>query len=435
MVLILFGAILLLCLAFHISILYALLAGLVLFSAYAKRRGFSWPELFKTILEGIRTVRKILITLLLVGMLTALWRACGTIPFIVNGAASVMHPSVFPVMTFLVNCGVSFLTGTAFGTAATMGTICAAMAGALGIDPVLTGGAVLSGVYFGDRCSPVSTCALLIADLTGTSLYHNIKRMFQSALVPFLAAAGVYLLTGLGTASSRDLPDLQSVLQSGFVLKWPALIPAAVILVFALLKVNTPLTMLAGIVSALPAASFLQGMPLSSLPRLLVFGYQPPDPALAAMLGGGGILSMLRVAAIIFLSACFSGIFHKTDILDSARRFIRRLSRVTTKFTATAVTAVITAMVSCNQTLAVILTEEVCTEIFPDHDDLARDLSDSAAVIAPLIPWTVACAMPLDTVGAPDTAVLFAFYLYFIPVWRIILSIRWKRQIRARSLS
>lgn len=50
-------------------------------------------------------------------------------------------------MTFLLNCGVSMLTGTAFGTAATMGTICVSVGMSMGMDPVLLGGAMLSGVF------------------------------------------------------------------------------------------------------------------------------------------------------------------------------------------------------------------------------------------------------------------------------------------------
>ena len=38
-------------------------------------------------------------------------------------------------MTFLLNCLVSVLTGTSFGTAATMGIVCATIASTLGIRP------------------------------------------------------------------------------------------------------------------------------------------------------------------------------------------------------------------------------------------------------------------------------------------------------------
>ena len=114
-------------------------------------------------LGGVKTVSGILLTFLVIGVLTAFWRASGTIPVIVCYASGLIRPSVFLLMSFLLNCGISFLTGTSFGTAATMGVICASMGSAMHISPVLTGGAVLSGAFFGDRCSPLSTSALLVA--------------------------------------------------------------------------------------------------------------------------------------------------------------------------------------------------------------------------------------------------------------------------------
>lgn len=79
--------------------------------------------------------------------------------------------------SFLLCSLVSFLTGTAFGTAATMGVICMTMAKSMNVSDVLAGGAILAGIYFGDRCSPVSTSALLVSELTKTDLYENLKGM------------------------------------------------------------------------------------------------------------------------------------------------------------------------------------------------------------------------------------------------------------------
>ena len=172
---------LILCLLLNASILYALAGGLLLFLLYGRRKGFGWGKLLRMALAGVKTVRNILITFLLIGVLTAFWRSAGTIPVIVCYAAKLIRPSVFLVMTFLLNAGVSVLTGTSFGTAATMGVICATMGGVMGVNVIFTGGAVLSGVFFGDRCSPVSTSALLVSELTKTNIFDNIRRMRTEA--------------------------------------------------------------------------------------------------------------------------------------------------------------------------------------------------------------------------------------------------------------
>lgn len=225
-----FCAALLLCVALGQSILYALAAGFVLFLLYGRRKGFAWSRLFRLALDGVLTVKNILITFLLIGMLTALWRQAGTIPVIVCFSARLIRPALFVVMAFLLNCLVSFLTGTSFGTAATMGVICAAIGSSLGLNQLLVGGAVLSGVYFGDRCSPVSTSALLVSELTRTDVFHNIRSMVRSALVPFLLSCGVYGLLGVLSRPAGEVMDLEALFAPAFSLSWLARVTAIVCL-------------------------------------------------------------------------------------------------------------------------------------------------------------------------------------------------------------
>lgn len=444
---------LLLCLMLNLSILYALTTGLILFWIYGKKQGFSWIELAHMALSGIKTVKNILITFLLIGMLTALWREAGTIPVIVCYATRLIRPSIFLLMTFLLNCLISVLTGTSFGTAATMGVICATMASTMQVSPMLVGGAVLSGAFFGDRCSPVSTSALLVAELTGTSIFQNIKRMLRSAVVPFLITCGIYLLIGLLSGTSGEVPDLQGLFRREFALHWSALLPAVVILVLSLLQVNVKIAMTASILTALPVCLFVQNTSVTELPALLLAGYQAADPEVGVMVNGGGILSMVRVAAIVCLSSSYSGIFQKTKLLTGIKNAIQRLGQQTTPFAALLCTSVVGGMISCNQTLTIILCKQLCggnadgsnltnrtnadaansscvPSLYPSTTQLALDLEDSAVVVAPLIPWSIAGAVPLASVGAPLSSMFFACFLYLLPMWRLIVSFIEKKRLR-----
>ena len=67
--LVLFCAILLASLVLKFSILWALLAGLVIFFSLAARKGFSPEEMFRMTVKGILTVKNILITFLLINHL------------------------------------------------------------------------------------------------------------------------------------------------------------------------------------------------------------------------------------------------------------------------------------------------------------------------------------------------------------------------------
>ena len=427
----LFCAALLLCVTLDLSILYALAFGLLLFLLYGRRKGFAWGELLRVALDGVKTVRNILITFVLIGVLTAFWRAGGTIPVIVCYATSLIRPSVFLLMTFLLNCAVSVLTGTSFGTGATMGVICAAMGTAMGVDIRLIGGAILSGVYFGDRCSPVSTSALLVADLTGTNIFDNIRRMLRSALIPFLLACAAYAALGAFSAHGGEALDLWALFGREFSLHGAALLPAAVILLLSLFRVNVKIAMGASILTAIPLCLMLQGVEPAELIRIALRGYRAVDAEVAPMVNGGGIASMLKVGGIVCLSSSYTGIFRKTGLLDGAKRAVGGLAAQSTPFAAMLVTSVLAGMIACNQTLTVMLTSQLCGELRKNDGDYALDLEDSAIVLAALIPWSIAGAVPLAAAGAPVSAMALACYLYFLPLWRLALSLR--ERIKAKK--
>ena len=422
MTLVLFCAALVVCVAMNWSILYALGVGLVIFLVYGRRRGYGWRELGKMCLDGVKTARNILITFLLIGVLTALWRASGTIPAIISYTVPFIRPSLFLVMTFLLNCLVSVLTGTSFGSAATMGVICATLGAAMEVPAALVGGAVLSGVYFGDRCSPVSTSALLVSELTQTSIFDNIRGMLRTAWVPFLVSCLVYLVVGMVTPHTQTSLDLAALFETEFHLHWAALLPALVIFALALGRVPVKWAMLASIVSAIPICLILQHLQPGELLRFALVGYQAREEAVGVMLNGGGITSMLKVAAIVCISSAYSGIFQKTGLLDRLQQAIFNLSRRITPYGAMLITSVFASAIACNQTLAIILTHQLCRDAQPSRETTAISLENSAVVVAPLIPWSIAGGVPLASVGAPTVSLCFACFLYLLPLWRLAVE-------------
>lgn len=417
-----FCALLIICIITGKSILYALLAGLIIFGLYGKKQGYSWRQISRMALQGVWKVKNILLTFILIGMLTALWRQAGTIPAIICYTVHLIKPSTFLLMTFLLNCLISVLTGTALGTAATIGVVCATMASALGIPSWMTGGAILSGVYFGDRCSPVSTSALLVAELTETGIYTNIKNMIKSALAPFTITCILYLTVSIQLHGKTEMPDLGHAFGSEFRLSWIALLPAAVILLLSVVQAGVKIAMIASIVTAIPVCIGLQNMAFTELPELLLNGFHSTDVTVAAMLNGGGITSMLKVGAIVCISSSYSGIFQATGILNGFQKMVCLLANRTKPYFAVLVASILTSVMACNQTLAIMLTGQLCSRTEPDKLRFANNLEDSAVIIAPLVPWSIACVVPLTAAGAPGYSVLFAVFLYLLPLCDLVLK-------------
>lgn len=416
-----FAAALLLSAAFDVSVLYALIFGYFVFAGYALIKHNTVPEILKMSFNGVKTVKNVLIVFMLIGMLTALWRAAGTIPFLVVCTSGLVVPSAFILFIFLLNCFVSVLTGTSLGTAATSGVISMAMATAAGVNPVYAGGAILSGIYFGDRCSPMSTSALLVSELTGTDIFDNIKNMIRTSLVPFAAVCVIYLALGMNGSGVSPDAGLLTLLKQSFNLHWFAALPAGIVIILSLCRVNVKKTMMISILTAGIISIFLQGVKIPELFRFLFTGYRTGEPGLEAMMNGGGLLSMVRVSAIICISSSYSDIFEKTGILQGIKQRISRLGEKITPYGGQLATSLLASMAACNQTLGIILTYQLCKDMIRDRREMALYLENTAVIVAPLIPWSVACAAPMAAISASNVGacILFAFYIYLLPAWNL----------------
>ena len=139
-------------------------------------------------------------------------------------------------------------------------------------------------------------------------------------------------------------------------------------------------------------------------------------------MGGGGIISNMKVVAIVGISSCYSGIFKGTDFLHGIKEYIQKLNSRITPFGTTLLTSFVTAAVSCNQTLSIMLTNQLCGESHPDKKEFALSLENSAVIVAALIPWSIASAIPLGFIDAPIQSVCAAFYLYLLPIWYFIVA-------------
>ena len=407
-----------------VQVIVPLGVGFAIFVGYGLARGHRLGKLMGMALSGISTARGVIESFVLIGILTALWRASGTIAQIVILATPLVTPAAAPLASFALTSLMSFLMGTAFGTAATMGVVCMTMAHAMGANALLCGGAVLAGAYFGDRCSPMSSSSLLVRSITHTTLGGNFRAMMRSALVPLAITAVAYAVGGLllapaGATSAAGVTDaLASYFDQGPV----ALLPVIPVLVLPLLRVGMKRSMAASILLAMLVCVLVRGIAPADLARAALLGYVPGDAAVAQLMSGGGIVSMASVTAIVCLSSSYAGLFEGTGLLDGVRSHVDGLARALTPFGAVLAVVVPASMVACNQTLGTMLAHELCAGVEDSDRELALDLEDSAVVISPLVPWSAACNAVVTMCAAPATCWLAAFYLWLIPLWHLAAS-------------
>ena len=421
-VILLFSLSLIVCLLLKYSVIYALIVGYIIFITYGFMKGHNLIVLIKKSFEGVLTVKNILLVFILIGMITALWRASGTIAFIVYMGSKLISPSILILLTFLLCSILSVLIGTSLGTAATMGVICASIGKTMGINPYYVGGAVLSGIYFGDRCSPMSTSALLIAELTKTNLYTNIKLMIKTSIIPFVMTCLFYLFLGFNSTVSNINVDVTEIFKQNYNLNIIVIIPAILIIILSILKINVKKTMLVSIIISFIIAMFIQRDSIVVLINYCIFGYHHPNEKLNLMMKGGGILSMVNVSLIVGISSSYSGIFKETKMLVSLKGYLKEFSKKTSNYFVIFISAIISGAIACNQSLGTILTNELCGELV-EKQKMAIILENTVILLVGLIPWNIAMGVPLKTIGVGFMSGFFAFYLYFLPLWNLFLGV------------
>ena len=98
----LFSLSLIFCLLLKYSVIYALIVGYIIFVTYGLIKGYDLKVLMKKSFKGVLTVKNILLVFILIGMITALWRASGTIAFIVYMGSKLISPSIFSLLFYFV---------------------------------------------------------------------------------------------------------------------------------------------------------------------------------------------------------------------------------------------------------------------------------------------------------------------------------------------
>lgn len=429
----LFSLSLITCLLLKFSVVYALVIGYIIFIIYGLIKRHNLIILIKKSFEGVLTVKNILLVFILIGMITALWRASGTIAFIVYMGSKLISPSILILLTFLLCSILSVLIGTSLGTAATMGVICASIGKTMGVNPYYVGGAVLSGIYFGDRCSPMSTSALLIAELTKTNLYTNIKLMIKTSVIPFVVTCLFYLLLGFKSTVSNISINVTEIFKQNYNLNIIVIIPAILIVILSILKINVKKTMLVSIVISFIIAIFIQRDSIVALINYCIFGYHHPNERLNLMMKGGGILSMVNVSLIVGISSSYSGIFKETKMLVSLKKYLKDFSKKTSSYFVIFLSSIISGAIACNQSLGTILTNELCGELV-EKQKMAIILENTVILLVGLIPWNIAMEVPLKAIDVGIMAGVYAFYLYFLPLWNLILGVIEERNKKSYKL-
>ncbi len=404
------------CLITGCSVSWALLGGLVLFWILGRKKGFSHRALWSMAWEKCKKSLIVVTVIAMIGIITGTWRMSGTIAGCIVWGVSLITPQLFLLIAFLLCAAMSYILGTSFGVCSTMGVILMAIARSGGVHTAMAAGAVLSGAYFGDRCSPASSAASLVAAVTSTDHYQNVRKMLRTGLLPLVLTIGIYgVLSAFHPMEELHAEALAS-LQENFVISWVVLLPAAAMLILPILKVPIKISMAVSIAIALAIALFVQEFSFWDILKAAWSGYENQDPELNAILSGGGITSMTSSYIVVALTGLFSGILEGTDSIRPLTANANKLADKIGNFPAMIVVSALAAGTLCNQVVATMMSQQLLQNRYENKEALAQDISNSALLIAGIIPWSIACSTPLEMMGADSSAIPYGFLLWLIPL-------------------
>ncbi|MBE6020561.1 MAG: sodium:proton antiporter [Clostridiales bacterium] len=422
--LILFLASMVFCLAKGISMVTALIIGYILIFILAVKKGGTPKTLLKVSVLSMKNTLIVVQILLIIGILTASWRSGGTILYFVYWGVNLITPYLFLIIAFLITCLMSYAIGSSFGVACTLGVIFMALARSGGVNEAITAGVIMSGIYFGDRASPAASSLILTAAVTDTDSLHNVKLLMKTALVPYAICLLAYsALSFVNPLDKVDTNILTAITENFSMSSWLA-VPALIMLVLPLLKINIKTAMILSIISSGFISIFIQDVSLKDFLYYCIMGYQSDINTLGTMLNGGGLISMVEICAILLISCTYSAIFNETDLIADIQRKLETAMTKLGRFTVHLLSSILFCAVFCNQTIAIMMSSTLFKEPYKNTgssgQDLAIDIGNSTIVVAGLVPWCIACSVPLSFLQVGIEALPYSILLYTIPLWYLI---------------
>ena len=99
---------------------------------------------------------------------------------------------------------------------------------------------------------------------------------------------------------------------------------------------------------------------------------------------------------------------------------IKKMSQKLSPYSVILITSIASSAIACNQAFSIMLTDQLCNHIEKNKQKLAIYLENSAVVVAPLIPWSIAGGVPLASAGAPMLSLAAAFFLFLSPLYNLL---------------
>ena len=393
--------------------------------------GSSWKTILNGASQSISSTTPSLIILLLIGALAGTWLLSGIVPAMIYYGLQILNPKIFLFATAVITAIVSLATGSSWSTIATIGIALLGIGQALGLPVGITGGAIISGAYFGDKMSPLSDTTNLAPAMAGTDLFTHIRYMMYTTIPSFTITLIIFLVIGFSYTASeaQDINVLLSAISNSFNISvWLFLVPVLVIVLIIKKTPAIPALLAGTILGGIFAVIFQPEVVMSitnaetlnfSSAYMAVINAMGSDIAINTdneminnLLSTSGMAGMLNTIWLIICAMIFGGAMEAAGLLRRVAEPIIKYAESTGSLIATTVgTCVFFNITASDQYLSIVVPGRMFTDTYKEKglapENLSRTLEDSGTVTSVLVPW--------NTCGATQSAVLGVATFAYLP--------------------
>lgn len=408
-----------------------LLAAAAVAAGVAHRFGYRWETLELAVVEAIRLAMPAILILLVIGMLMGTWLAGGIVPALIHWGLMLLSPGWFLPTACAVCSVVSLVSGSSWSTAGTVGLALIGIGGAMGIDPAMTAGAVVSGAYFGDKLSPMSDTTNLAPAMAGTELFVHIRHQVLSTGPAWVLAMVGYTILGATLdpdTQAAGMGDIGGIIEANYHPGLWHLVPPLVVVGLVLRRKPALPVLLLGVVLGGVVALTVEDTGLTAVFDATMSGYVATtgDPAVDELLSRGGMASMSSTVTLVLCAMSFGGIMEGTGMLRALAAHLLRLAKTTGSLIATTVlTCVGLNLVAGDQYIAIVVPGRMFAATYRERGlhakNLSRALEDGGTITSPLVPWNTCGAFMAATLMVPTGAYfIYAFLNLLNPLISIL---------------
>ncbi|MCI6602675.1 MAG: Na+/H+ antiporter NhaC [Clostridiales bacterium] len=374
-------------------------------------KGFKWEDIYEGIKSGINDAVEPTIILAIVGLIIGTWMLSGTVPSIIYYGLKLMSPQYFLVVALLVSGLVSTMTGSAWGTAGTVGIAFMGIGAGLAITPGVTAGAVLCGAYFGDKMSPMSDTTILASSIAGAHIMDHIRSMFYTTIPGTLLAMVFFTIYGLrlsatNTAAMETIEQVLQGIESQFNINVLLILPAILVIVLSIMKKPAIPTLFGSSILAGILAIIFQKTSIKNVLLAMHYGYKSETgfELLDKLLSKGGLNSMMWSISLILIALTFGGVLQRLHVVESLlQRFIRYINTDGKLVAMNLVSCFLGDAMMGTQYLGIIIPGKLFKPVYAERSIKecvqSRILEDAGTLLDCLIPWTIGATYFSGTLG------------------------------------